>query len=245
MLNKTHTKYIQSLQHKKFRDELGEFIAEGPKVVLGIIRQPWVCLYLHWWPFESWMEAHQKQLQNIPGPQLMAVKGFWAGKISMLTTAHQVLVVFKKKQPVTEIDARKKITLVLDGIQDPAIWYHYQNGRLVWGRQYCFVLATVPICTIQSGASTMGSLQGEYFIYPMKTGCSKTKRLKICGGFMEYLLILSQKPGDYPSSVMKEKDRRNGNAAGWKDAIPENRGSWIIECCCCHGDYFIGGLLIG
>ncbi|MFN8252662.1 MAG: RNA methyltransferase [Ferruginibacter sp.] len=118
MLNKTHTKYIQSLHHKKFRDELGEFIAEGPKVVLELLdSREFVCIYIV--ALESWMEAHQKQLQKYPGPQLMAVKDFELEKISMLTTAHQVLAVFKKKQLVTEIDARKKITLVLDGIQDP------------------------------------------------------------------------------------------------------------------------------
>ena len=33
MLSKRIVKYIQSLSHKKLRDEHGAFIAEGPKVV--------------------------------------------------------------------------------------------------------------------------------------------------------------------------------------------------------------------
>ena len=33
MLSKTFIKYIQSLHHKKFRDEEGVFIAEGIKVI--------------------------------------------------------------------------------------------------------------------------------------------------------------------------------------------------------------------
>ena len=33
MLLKSQVKYIQSLGHKKFRDEEGVFIAEGPKIV--------------------------------------------------------------------------------------------------------------------------------------------------------------------------------------------------------------------
>ena len=44
MLSKTHTKYIQSLLHKKFRDELGLFIAEGPKVVMDLLEsRKFVC----------------------------------------------------------------------------------------------------------------------------------------------------------------------------------------------------------
>jgi len=37
MISKTHTKYIQTLQHKKFRDESCEFFAEGPKTVLELL----------------------------------------------------------------------------------------------------------------------------------------------------------------------------------------------------------------
>ncbi|MEJ7673448.1 MAG: hypothetical protein WKF59_12230 [Chitinophagaceae bacterium] len=38
MLSKTIVKYIQSLAHKKFRDEHGVFIAEGPKVVNELLQ---------------------------------------------------------------------------------------------------------------------------------------------------------------------------------------------------------------
>ena len=37
MLTKKIAKYIQSLSHKKFRDEEGAFIAEGPKVVSELL----------------------------------------------------------------------------------------------------------------------------------------------------------------------------------------------------------------
>ena len=33
MLSKTHVKYIQSLVHKKFREQYGQYIIEGPKLL--------------------------------------------------------------------------------------------------------------------------------------------------------------------------------------------------------------------
>lgn len=118
MLNKTHTKYIQSLHHKKFRDELGEFIAEGPKVVLELLdSREFVCIYIV--ALENWVEANQRLLQKYPGPQIFAVKDFELEKISLLSTPNNVLAVFKKKPAATQITVNNKITLVLDGIQDP------------------------------------------------------------------------------------------------------------------------------
>ncbi len=117
MLNKTHTKYIQSLHHKKFRDELGEFIAEGPKVVMELLdSREFVCIYIV--ALENWVEANDKLLQKYPGPQIITVKDFELEKVSMLTTANNVLAVFKKKTSAA-VTAQNKITLVLDGIQDP------------------------------------------------------------------------------------------------------------------------------
>ncbi len=37
MLSKKIVKYIQSLSHKKLRDEEGAFIAEGPKVIAELL----------------------------------------------------------------------------------------------------------------------------------------------------------------------------------------------------------------
>lgn len=134
MLNKTHTKYIQSLHHKKFRDELGEFIAEGPKVVLELLdSREFVCIYIV--AVESWLEANEKLLQKYPGPQVFGVKDFELEKISMLTTANNVLAVFKKKACAT-VNTENKITVLLDGIQDPgnfgtiirtADWFGVEN----------------------------------------------------------------------------------------------------------------------
>ena len=118
MLNKTHTKYIQSLHHKKFRDELGEFIAEGPKVVLELLdSREFVCIYIV--ALENWVLTNTKLLQKYPGPQIITVRDFVLEKISMLSTPNNVLAVFKKKTAATAPAKAGKITLVLDGVQDP------------------------------------------------------------------------------------------------------------------------------
>jgi TrmH family RNA methyltransferase len=118
MLNKTHTKYIQSLHHKKFRDESGEFIAEGPKVVFELLdSREFICIYIA--ALENWTEINNELLQKYPGPEIIPIKDFELKKISLLTTPNNVLAVFKKKAASENIVAASTITLVLDGIQDP------------------------------------------------------------------------------------------------------------------------------
>ncbi len=135
MFNKTHTKYIQSLHHKKFRDENDVFIAEGPKVVLELLdSREFICQQL--FAVESWMSKNEKTLQQYSGMELFAVKDFELEKISLLTTPNNVLAVFKKKAPAKPKNIKGKITIVLDTIQDPgnlgtiirtADWFGIEN----------------------------------------------------------------------------------------------------------------------
>ena len=135
MFNKTHTKYIQSLHHKKFRDENDVFIAEGPKVVLELLEsREFVCEQL--FAIDDWLSNNDKVLQNFSGMQVFVVKDFELEKISLLTTPNNVLAVFKKKTPAAPVNIKGKVTLVLDTIQDPgnlgtiirtADWFGIEN----------------------------------------------------------------------------------------------------------------------
>ncbi|GAB2812544.1 TrmH family RNA methyltransferase [Ferruginibacter profundus] len=135
MLNKTHTKYIQTLHHKKFRDENGVFIAEGPKVVLELLdSREFVCRQL--FAVEEWLLDAGKILQQYSGTEIFTVKDFELEKISLLTTPNNVLAVFKKKEPHEPTQLKGKITLALDTIQDPgnlgtiirtADWFGIEN----------------------------------------------------------------------------------------------------------------------
>jgi RNA methyltransferase, TrmH family len=135
MLNKTHTKYIQTLHHKKFRDENEVFIAEGPKVVLELLdSREFVCQQL--FAVEEWLVNNQKTLQQYSGTEIFTVKDFELEKISLLTTPNNVLAVFKKKTQSKPVELKGRITLVLDTIQDPgnlgtiirtADWFGIEN----------------------------------------------------------------------------------------------------------------------
>ena len=66
----------------------------------------------------------------------MELKDFELQKISALTVANNVLAVFEKREPATDIHFEGKITLVLDMIQDPgnlgtiirnADWFGVEN----------------------------------------------------------------------------------------------------------------------
>jgi TrmH family RNA methyltransferase len=135
MLNKTHTKYIQTLHHKKFRDENEVFIAEGPKVVLELLdSREFVCQQL--FAVEEWLVNNQKTLQQYSGTEIFTAKDFELEKISLLTTPNNVLAVFKKKTQSKPVELKGRITLVLDTIQDPgnlgtiirtADWFGIEN----------------------------------------------------------------------------------------------------------------------
>jgi len=118
MLSKTHTKYIQSLLHKKFRDEYNLFIAEGPKVVMDLLEsRKFACKEI--FALQDWVTGNTKRLSILTKTPVTTVVDFELEKISTLATPHQVMVVFEKGKEDTAIKTTDKITLVLDTIQDP------------------------------------------------------------------------------------------------------------------------------
>ncbi|MDR1370740.1 MAG: RNA methyltransferase [Dysgonamonadaceae bacterium] len=130
MLNKNKIKWIRSLEYKKFRKETGCFLAEGNKLVSDMLPY-FECEFLL--SESSWLatqgDIHVKE-------HVMAEEGD-ISRASLLRTPQNVLAVFK--QPVYELDSadlKTKLTLVLDGIQDPgnfgtiirmADWFGIEN----------------------------------------------------------------------------------------------------------------------
>jgi RNA methyltransferase, TrmH family len=118
MFSKTHTKYIQSLHHKKFRDEFGVFIAEGPKVVMELLdSREFICKEIFALP--EWITANATIAMKYSIGAVIAIKDFELEKITALSTSNKVLAVFEKKQQAATPDLANKITLALDTIQDP------------------------------------------------------------------------------------------------------------------------------
>ena len=135
MLSKKIVKYIQSLSHKKFRDEEGVFIAEGPKVVSEFLHSSTtpcslICAE------KNWLLENAVLLKKVAADAIFETDEHWLKSISLLKTPNKVVGVFKKKVETKKVDLREKISLMLDDLQDPgnmgtiiriADWFAIEN----------------------------------------------------------------------------------------------------------------------
>ncbi|HBI81754.1 MAG TPA: RNA methyltransferase [Bacteroidales bacterium] len=110
MLTKHAIKRIKLLQQKKFRNELGLFVAEGPKLVEELIAGNFqVEEIYHTNEFET-------TVANCPVTMVSQTE---MERISGLVTPSPVLAVVKYPSYRLEIDTCKELVLALDTIQDP------------------------------------------------------------------------------------------------------------------------------
>lgn len=115
MLSKNEVKYIQSLGHKKRRQEERLFIAEGSKMVAEFIKEkPELVSRLY--ATEEFFQQHPEAI-GITGKTVVSTDDLQ--RISQLQTAHEALAVVHYFTEV-EIDVIEKgQVLALDGIRDP------------------------------------------------------------------------------------------------------------------------------
>ncbi|RYF87141.1 MAG: RNA methyltransferase, partial [Chitinophagaceae bacterium] len=164
MLSKASIKYIQSLQHKKFRDQEGLFVAEGPKLVKELLEHGvFQCKALYAMP--AWLQQ-EPALAASYAAIAEELKDFELEKISSLSKPNQVLAVFQKKAPVENPVLQNKLTILLDDIQDPgnlgtiiriADWFKVEN--------VICSLHTADMYNSKVVQSTMASLQRVNLIY--------------------------------------------------------------------------------
>jgi TrmH family RNA methyltransferase len=115
VLSKSQTKYIQSLGHKKFRDEAGMFIAEGPKIMDELLVSS--ADHLHQvFALPEWITEHRGQTGKL---NVVAVEEHELQRISQLSTPNKVLAVVRKFHPGNAIVIKDRVSLVLDTIRDP------------------------------------------------------------------------------------------------------------------------------
>ena len=114
MLSKNEIKDIQSLRHKKSREDTGLFIAEGPKITGELVRlvpQQVKKLYA----LKGWIDSNQQLITQI---EYEIISETELQRISQLQTPNEALCVlhhFESNEPVTQ----EEIILYLDAIQDP------------------------------------------------------------------------------------------------------------------------------
>lgn len=158
MISKNKIKYLHSLEQKKNRDQLGVFVAEGPKVVGDIIaRHPSRLRMLV--ATEKWLQEHVNDIDT-SHCETITVNDDELAKVSFLCHPQQVIGVFEKfvsTPPV--IESKDTLTLMLDGVQDPgnlgtivriADWFGIEN--VVCSRD------TADIYNPKVVQATMGSL---------------------------------------------------------------------------------------
>lgn len=118
MISKSEVKYIQSLGHKKFRDDLKLFVAEGPKIVIELLNSPNILLK-SLYATSEWLKANESLPRFTDASPPIEINTSELERISFLATPNQVLGVFHIPEDVNKVSLNNKISLMLDGIQDP------------------------------------------------------------------------------------------------------------------------------
>jgi TrmH family RNA methyltransferase len=113
MLVKSKVKYIQSLSHKKLRDEEKVFVAEGPKIINELLSEPGIELQ-ELFALKEWVDNNR----YVPSSAITEVDEVMLGRLSFLTTPNQVLGIFRmpRRKPLI---LEGSISIMADNIQDP------------------------------------------------------------------------------------------------------------------------------
>ena len=118
MLPKSRIKYIQSLAQKKSRQEAGEFVVEGPKLLEEILASAPAQINAVY-ALPSWVEAHKSLLKDLPAGILTEIDDTELERISQLSTPNQVLALASIPEAAPLPAEVHEPILVLDTIQDP------------------------------------------------------------------------------------------------------------------------------
>jgi TrmH family RNA methyltransferase len=112
MPSKAVIQKVSSLSHKKFRDELGLFVAEGDKLVEELLGSDFTVIHL--------FVTKDSALESIQHPQKEAVGEKDMKRMSGLKTPSQSLAVVQiPKYTLNTEGLKNQLTIVLDEIQDP------------------------------------------------------------------------------------------------------------------------------
>jgi RNA methyltransferase, TrmH family len=116
MISKTETKYIQSLAHKKFRDETGCFVVEGEKMVMEWLEQfPGQLIKVY--ATKKWLD---REVYNWPTQlEVVPLEDAEMEKISFLSTPGDLLALVRTRVNVLEDLDPNASMVILDQIQDP------------------------------------------------------------------------------------------------------------------------------
>lgn len=190
MLSRNEVKYIQSLYHKKNRDNEALFIAEGIKLTNELLDADFIIKKIY--AIKEWIDVNTT-IENVVEVSEADLK-----RISNFETPQQVLAVVKQKGATNIPDLTNKITLVLDGIQDPgnlgtiirtADWFGIKN-----------IIAsndTADVYNPKVVQSTMGSIARVNIFYTDLDEFLSTNKIAVYGAMLDGQIIATiQKPNE-------------------------------------------------
>ena len=135
-ISKAKIKLIHSLDSKKGRRESGLFIAEGPKVVGDLLELMPARLII---ATADWLEANNDRINDT---ETIEVSDEELKKASLLQHPQKVLALFPIPNNTEKDDShlaalltdkdkagKQKLTIALDGVQDPGNLRHYLLSR--------------------------------------------------------------------------------------------------------------------
>jgi len=171
LISNRQAKLITSLKQKKYRNQLGLFVAEGPKVISELIDEG---LELYWW--FSTEESGEENHFLIDESDLK--------KISFLKTPNTSLAVFKIPEVSSLPDTG--LIVVLDSLRDPG-----NLGTIIrlcdWFGVEHLVCSpdTVDAYNPKVVQASMGSLARVKIHYHSLPSFLKVTNLPVFGGFMD------------------------------------------------------------
>ena len=152
-LSKNKIKYIQSLNHKKYISQHNTFVAEGAKLIFDLMPHLSCQLLVI-------TEEIKDDTLNIEAEETIITTRHEIKKASHLATPPDAIAVFyQSQQDLSHIDFTHKLTLMLDGVQDPgnlgtiiriADWFGIEN--------IICSLDTVDVYNTKTVQATMGAL---------------------------------------------------------------------------------------
>jgi len=178
MLSRSEVKYIQSLRQKKNRDEERVFVAEGVKIVTELLQAGFDVKKIY--AVKDWID------QNPNAREATVINEDELKKISNFETPNKVLAIVHQRKLNANPSLENKITLVLDGIQDPgnlgtiirtADWFGVTN-----------IIAsndTADVYNAKVVQSTMGSITRINIFYTDLALFLSTQKILICGAMLD------------------------------------------------------------
>lgn len=197
MLSKSLIKNINQLHSKKFRNELGLFIAEGPKVVEEFLHSDIKITEIY--GLESWIKKNVSALKDEKS-KYVSISETELAHISGLQAPNEVLAVCRQpKLSKKDINVSADLFLYLDGIADPG-----NMGTIIriaewFGLDQIFLADTsTEVFNPKVVQSTMGSLaRVKTFYLPLEELMKETACSTILGAELKgeniYTVNLPQK----------------------------------------------------